>query len=157
MTSYIGRFRESNVFPIVSDWIPGTIWNYYPQKSSNWQWRWLWRIYLDERRVSLLAMFRLDGSHCYSVYMLDWVFVEYVIMWLWVRAGSYDIGSVINGSGPSLRVRVRVQTELLPNWRSGSSLNPNCLLGYRFMVNSQPVRIGRVVRGSPSGSIYRFI
>jgi len=47
--------------------------------------------------------------------------------------------SVSNGSGPSLRVRVRVQTELLPNWRSGSSINPNCPLGYGSMVNSQPV------------------
>jgi len=47
--------------------------------------------------------------------------------------------SVSNGSGPSLRVRVRVQTEPLPNWRSGSSINPNCPLGYGSMVNSQPV------------------
>jgi len=36
--------------------------------------------------------------------------------------------SVSNGSGPSLRVRVRVQTEPLPNWRFGSSINPNCPL-----------------------------
>jgi len=47
--------------------------------------------------------------------------------------------SVSNGSGPSLRVRVRVQTEPFPNWRSGSSINPNCPLGYGSMVNSQPV------------------
>ena len=65
--------------------------------------------------------------------------------------------SVSNGSGPSLRVRVRVQTEPLQNWRSGSSINPNCPVGYGSMVNSQPVRIGRVFSGSPSGSIYRFI
>jgi len=65
--------------------------------------------------------------------------------------------SVSNGSGPSLWVRVRVQTKPLPNWRSESSINPNCLLGYGSMVNSQPVWIGRVVSGSPSGSIYRFI
>jgi len=65
--------------------------------------------------------------------------------------------SVSNGSGPSLRVRVRVQTEPLPNWRSGSSINPNCPLGYSSIVNSQPVRVGRVFSGLPSGSIYRFI
>jgi len=47
--------------------------------------------------------------------------------------------SVSNGSGPSLRVWVRVQTEPLPNWRSGSSINPNCTLGYGCMVNSRPV------------------
>jgi len=46
------------------------------------------------------------------------------------------VGSVSNGSGPSLRVWVRVQTEPLPNWRSGSSINPKCLLGYGYMVNS---------------------
>jgi len=47
--------------------------------------------------------------------------------------------SVSNGSGPSLRVRVRVQTGPLPNWRSGSSINPNSPLGYGSMVNSQPI------------------
>jgi len=26
--------------------------------------------------------------------VLDRVFVEYVIMWLWIRAGTYDIGYV---------------------------------------------------------------
>ena len=31
-----------------------------------------------------------------------------------------DVDSVSNGSGPSLRVQVRVQTEPLSNWRSGS-------------------------------------
>jgi hypothetical protein len=53
--------------------------------------------------------------------------------------GVRGIASVSNGSGPSLRVRVRVQTEPLPNWLSGSSINPNCPLGYGSMVNSQPV------------------
>jgi len=67
------------------------------------------------------------------------------------------LDSVSNGSGPSLQVRVGVQTEPLPNWCSGLSINPNCPLGYSSMVNSQPVWSGRVVSGSPSGSIYRFI
>ena len=67
------------------------------------------------------------------------------------------INSVSNGSGPSVRVRVRVQPEPLPNWRSGSSINPNRQFGYGSMANSQPVQIGRVISGSPSGSIYRFI
>jgi len=44
--------------------------------------------------------------------------------------------SVSNGSGPSLCIWVRVQTELLPNWRSGQSINPNCPLGYGSIVNS---------------------
>ena len=48
-------------------------------------------------------------------------------------------GSVSNGSGPSLRVRVRVQTERFQNWRYGSSINPNCPLGYSSTLNSQPV------------------
>jgi len=55
-----------------------------------------------------------------------------------VSDGS-DGASVSNGSGPSLRVRDRVQTEPLPNWRSGSSINLNCPLGYGSMVNSQPI------------------
>jgi len=49
------------------------------------------------------------------------------------------ITSVSNGSGLSLWVRLLVQTELLPNWPSGSSTNPNCPLGYGSMANSQPV------------------
>jgi len=48
-------------------------------------------------------------------------------------------GSVSNGSGPSLRVRDRYQTESLPHWRSRTSINPNCPLGYGSVVNSQPV------------------
>ena len=47
--------------------------------------------------------------------------------------------SVSKGSGLSFRVWVQVQTEPLPNWRSRSSINPNCPLGYSFMENSQPV------------------
>src|SRR5882757_5270567 len=65
--------------------------------------------------------------------------------------------SVSKGSEPSLRVRVRVQTELLRNWQSGLSITPNCPLGYVSMVNSEPVSIEWVVSGSPSRSIYRFI
>ena len=44
------------------------------------------------------------------------------------------------------------------HFRSGSglSLYPNCQLGYSSMVISQPIWIGRVVIGSPSGSINRF-
>jgi len=70
---------------------------------------------------------------------------------------AYDRYSVSNGSGPSLRVQVRVRTEPLPNWRSGLSTHPNCEFGYGSMQISQPVWIGRVVSGSPSGSICRFI
>jgi len=62
-----------------------------------------------------------------------------------------------NGSGASLRVPVRVQTKLLPNLRSRSSIGLNCQLGYGVMVNSQPVRIGPVVSELPSWSICRFI
>jgi hypothetical protein len=65
--------------------------------------------------------------------------------------------SVSNGSRPSLRVWVRVQTKLLPNWPSGTTMNLNCPLRYSCTVHSQPVWIGRVVSGSPSGSMYRFI
>jgi hypothetical protein len=48
-------------------------------------------------------------------------------------------GSVSNGSGPSLRVRVRVGTEPEPDWRSGSSINPNCRFGYGSIDISLPV------------------
>ena len=65
--------------------------------------------------------------------------------------------SVSNGSGPSLRVRVWVTTEPLPNWQSGLSTHPNSQFGYGLMQTSQPVWIGHVVSGSPSWSICRFI
>jgi hypothetical protein len=65
--------------------------------------------------------------------------------------------SVRNCSGPSLRIRVRVQTEPLPMWRSVLLINLSYPLGYSSMVNSQPVCIGWGDSGSPSGFIYRFI
>jgi len=52
---------------------------------------------------------------------------------------SGDITSVSDGSGPSLWVRVHVQTEPLPNWRSVLSINPNGPLGYCSMEKSQLV------------------
>jgi len=72
-------------------------------------------------------------------------------------ASQFTIAGVSTGSGLSLPVRVQVQTEPLPNWRSRLSMNGNIQFGYGSMVNSQPVWIGQVVSGSPSGSIYRFI
>ena len=68
-----------------------------------------------------------------------------------------SLTSISNGSGPSLRVRVRVQSESFPNWRSRSLIKLNRPLGYGLMVYSQTVWIGLVVSGSPSGSSYRFI
>jgi len=65
--------------------------------------------------------------------------------------------SVNNGSGPLCLVRVTVHTEPGPNWSSGLSINTNRQLRYGSMVYSQLVWIGRVVSGSPSGSIHRFI
>jgi hypothetical protein len=65
--------------------------------------------------------------------------------------------SVNNSSGPSLRVLVRVRTELLPKWWSWLSPHLKYQFGYSWMDISQSVWIGRVVSGSPSGSICRFI
>jgi len=65
-------------------------------------------------------------------------------------------GSVSNSSRPSRWVRVQIQTEPLPNCRSGLPINLNLQLEYGSMMNSQPVWIGQVVSGSPSGFIYRF-
>ena len=66
-----------------------------------------------------------------------------------------------NRCGPSLTVRVPVQTEPVEKWRSGLSINPDCPLRFGSMVTTQPVWIERVVSGSPSRSpsrsIYRFI
>jgi len=66
------------------------------------------------------------------------------------------LGSVSNGNGLSLQARVRVLSEPLPNWGFRLSINPNCHLRYGSMVYSQPIWIGRVVSGSPSGSMHRF-
>jgi len=65
--------------------------------------------------------------------------------------------SVSNGSGPSLRVRVRVGTEPQPDWQSGLSINQNCRFGYGSIDISLPVSIGRVLSGLYSGSICKFI
>ena len=47
--------------------------------------------------------------------------------------------SVSNGSGPSLRVRVRVGTKPAPSCQSGLSIHPNCTFGYASMENSLPI------------------
>jgi len=65
--------------------------------------------------------------------------------------------SISNISGPSVRDLHQVKTKLLPNWRSGSSINVNRQPGFRSMVNSHPVWIGQVVTWSPSGFCYWFI
>jgi len=83
--------------------------------------------------------------------------VEYIAINYNTWFDGWVIISVSNGSGLSLRVKVRVQTEPLPNWWSGMWINPNRQIGYRSMVNFQPVRIAQVVSGLPSRSIYRFI
>jgi hypothetical protein len=65
--------------------------------------------------------------------------------------------SFSNGSGPSRRIGVRIETQQLANWRSGLAINPNSRLGYILIVNSQPVWIEWVISRSPSGSIDRCI
>jgi len=65
--------------------------------------------------------------------------------------------SVSNSSGPSLRVQVRVGTEPEPDWRSGSSINPNCQFRYSSMDIPLPVWIGRVLSWFFSGSICKYI
>jgi len=46
--------------------------------------------------------------------------------------------SVANRSGPSLQVRVWVETEPEPDMRSWSSINPNCRFGYSSIDISLP-------------------
>jgi len=65
--------------------------------------------------------------------------------------------SVSNNSGLSLRVRVLVRTKPLTHWRSRLSKIPNRQFGHGSMEISQPVRIGWVVSGLPSGSICGLI
>jgi len=112
---------------------------------------------MDPFQISItITLFISDDITCRAIAI--WHQSELCLNWTPIAHPFVcHLHSVSNGSGPSLRVRVRVQTEPLPNWGSGSSINPNCPLGYGSMVNSQPVWIGRVVSGSHSGSIYRFI
>jgi len=93
-------------------------------------WRYTWRCWLGELRDQIQASLEMDFKAVKD--------------------------SISNGSGPSLQVLVRVQTEPLPNCRSGMSINPNRRHRYGSMVNRQPIWIGRVVGGSPSRSIHRF-
>jgi len=101
--------------------------------------------------------------HLYICMPWSWVDTEYYIHLVLHTPSTvycdnriYRV-SVSNGSGPSLRVRDQVQTELLPNWQSGSSINLSHQLGYRLMIHSQPIWIELVVSGSPGGSFYRYI
>jgi len=65
--------------------------------------------------------------------------------------------SVINGSGPSLRVPVWVATGPEPDWQYGLSINPNCRFRYTLIDISLPLLIGRVLHGLYSGSIWKYI
>ena len=54
--------------------------------------------------------------------------------------GGFNVfSSVSNGSRLLLQVRVHIQTELLPYWWFELSINLNLKLGYRLMVNLQPI------------------
>ena len=70
---------------------------------------------------------------------------------------SMTIPSVSNGSGPSNWDRVWVRAQMLANRRSGLSIHLKRQFGSGSMLISQPVWLGRVVSGSPSGSVCRFI
>jgi hypothetical protein len=67
------------------------------------------------------------------------------------------LGSVTNGSGPSLQVRVQVGTEPEPDSRSKSSINPNCQSGYSSIDISLPIWNGLVLCGLFSRSICKYI
>lgn len=49
------------------------------------------------------------------------------------------LDSVINGSGPSHRVRVYVGNTLPQNWWSGLPIDPNSRFGYYSIDISQPI------------------
>jgi len=70
---------------------------------------------------------------------------------------AIGVRSVSNGSRLSLRVQVRVQTATLRILWFAWSTDLNHQLGYSSMVVSQHLWFGLVVRGSPSGFIWRFI
>ena len=124
---------------------------------------WFWELFhSDSMSIDRSANWRPGGDRAPNTASFPYCTLSSYKPTCWLEykdthAILYTGYSVSNGSGPSLRVRVRVQTEPLPNWESGSSIYPNCARRYGSMVNSQPVWIGQVVSGSPSGSIYRFI
>ena len=81
-------------------------------------------------------------------------------LYIWLQQSVVKLrvlSSVSNGSGPSLRVRVRVGTEPEPDWPSGFSINPNWRFGYGSIDISLPVWIGWVPSVLYSGSICKFI
>jgi len=84
-------------------------------------------------RLVLAAMYHFQSG------LMDSRSLMRVMLWSIRRCLSSGPTSVSAGSGPSLQVRVRVESAPVPNWRSGSSLNPNCPHWYSSMVNTQPV------------------
>jgi hypothetical protein len=75
------------------------------------------------------------GSHSWMI-----IFTNYITSFDCICSITFHLfytitlfsNTVSNGSWPSLRVRVRVQTEPLPTWRSRSSISPNCVTLVRF-------------------------
>jgi hypothetical protein len=69
------------------------------------------------------------------------------IPWQYYDSQLNPGGSVTNSCGPSLSVRILVQTEMLPNWQSRSSIQPNCQVGYGSIVNSHLSEWGMLSEG----------
>jgi len=59
--------------------------------------------------------------------------------------------SVRNGSGASLRVRVRARTDHLPTWRSGLSTHPNRQFGMVRCKSPNPSGLGGLSAGRTAG------
>jgi hypothetical protein len=79
--------------------------------------------------------------------LAEYVFSTHFRMASWNRV----VFSVINGSGPSLQVRVSVGTKYVPYSLSDWLIDPNCHFGYSLMEIHNTAEFGWLFMDSPAG------
>jgi len=155
----------SQQWSMIEWWISNASYTKQGLGVLNILWRMMqWGSRGEEGVLKVLEIVSKVGRQGKFIYGLGGVF----LIW-WHHLGCYSARNEFaqhhlsaqiddrNGTRLSFQVQVRVPTEPLPNWPSGLSMKLNNQVGYRSMVNSEPVRNGQVVSRSPSRSIYWFI
>jgi len=82
-------------------------------------------------------------SHC--ILLVEIHTSEVQLEYIWDATYGYHQYSDRNGSWPLILVRVLGKTELLPNWQSRLSMNPNCQFIYGSLDICRPVWIGPMI------------
>jgi hypothetical protein len=107
-------------------------------------WETLWWSSGKEKEIKTtgakgVRLYDLHDCHWYTLWFLvvnQWIQTAEGLALIFNHTSCSIVSSVSNDSGQSLLVQVQVQTEMLPIWKSRSSIHPNCRIGYGSKVIS---------------------